>query len=47
MSRLLIGDVRDVLPTLAEESAQMCVTSPPHLSVSMRTWRNSERHKLV
>lgn len=30
MSELLIGDVRDVLPTLESESVQMCVTSPPY-----------------
>ena len=30
MSQLLIGDVRDVLPTLETQSVQMCVTSPPY-----------------
>ena len=30
MSSLLIGDVRQVLPTLESESVQMCVTSPPY-----------------
>ena len=29
-SKLLIGDVHEVLPTLEPESAQMCVTSPPY-----------------
>ncbi len=30
MSRLLKGDVRDILPTLEDQSVQMCVTSPPY-----------------
>ena len=29
-SQLLIGDVKEMLPTLAAESVQMCVTSPPY-----------------
>lgn len=30
VSEILMGDVRDVLPTLESESVQMCVTSPPY-----------------
>ncbi|KKK87252.1 hypothetical protein LCGC14_2755050, partial [marine sediment metagenome] len=29
-ARLYVGDVREVLPTLAAESVQMCCTSPPY-----------------
>jgi DNA modification methylase len=33
MIRILPGDCRDVLPTLADASAQCCVTSPPYFGL--------------
>lgn len=33
MNQTLIGDARDVLPTLPDQSVQMCVTSPPYFGL--------------
>lgn len=30
---VIIGDCRDVLPTLADKSAHCCVTSPPYFGL--------------
>lgn len=45
MSKIITGDVRDVLPTLESESVQMCVTSPPYWGLrdyGTATWEGGD-----
>lgn len=42
---ILLGDVRDVLPTLPDKSVQMCVTSPPYWGLrdyGTATWEGGD-----